>query len=144
MSLLVDGVLMLLPAPAEVEEAVGLCNAGCVSKLTHLRCEPSGMTSDADIRIARSIVDYVFRWFGKKFLTTEQQEAAGILSPEVKARLAAQYTEGATGRVDTLVGAPNLGGCRVSHSWAYGRLPLLALTLQRRQKKPEAARCVTF
>jgi ribonucleoside-diphosphate reductase alpha chain len=46
-----------------------------VSKLTHMRFEPSGMTNDADIRIAKSIVDYVFRWFGKKFLTTEQQEA---------------------------------------------------------------------
>src|ERR671936_808695 len=68
-----------------------------VSKLTHMRFEPSGMTNDADIRIAKSIVDYVFRWFGKKFLTTEQQEAAGILSPEVKARLAAQYTEGGNG-----------------------------------------------
>ena len=42
------------------------------------------MTNDADIRIAKSIVDYVFRWFGKKFLTTDQQEAAGILSPEVQ------------------------------------------------------------
>ena len=52
-----------------------------VSKLTHMRFEPSGMTNDADIRVAKSIVDYIFRWFGKKFLTTEQQEAAGILSP---------------------------------------------------------------
>jgi ribonucleoside-diphosphate reductase alpha chain len=41
--------------------------------------------------VAKSIVDYIFRWFGKKFLTAEQQEAAGILSPEVKARLASQY-----------------------------------------------------
>jgi ribonucleoside-diphosphate reductase alpha chain len=69
-----------------------------VSKLTHMRFEPSGMTNDADIRIAKSIVDYVFRWFGKKFLTTDQQEAAGILSPEVKARLASQYAEGGNDR----------------------------------------------
>jgi ribonucleoside-diphosphate reductase alpha chain len=62
-----------------------------VSKLTHMRFEPSGMTNDADIRVAKSIVDYIFRWFGKKFLTTEQQEAVGILSPEVRAKLAAQY-----------------------------------------------------
>jgi ribonucleoside-diphosphate reductase alpha chain len=62
-----------------------------VSKLTHMRFEPSGLTNDEDIRVAKSIVDYIFRWFGKKFLTTEQQEAAGILSPEVKARLAAAY-----------------------------------------------------
>ena len=58
-----------------------------VSKLSHMRFEPSGLTNDADIRAAKSIVDYIFRWFGKKFLTAEQQEEAGILSAEVKATL---------------------------------------------------------
>ncbi len=65
-----------------------------VSKLSHMRFEPSGMTNDADIRAAKSIVDYIFRWFGKKFLTPEQQEEAGILSPEVKAMLAERYANG--------------------------------------------------
>src|SRR5438552_2981136 len=65
-----------------------------VSKLSHLRFEPSGPTNDADIRTAKSIVDYIFRWFGKKFLTTYQQEEAGILSAEVRAKLADQYTNG--------------------------------------------------
>jgi ribonucleoside-diphosphate reductase alpha chain len=65
-----------------------------VSKLSHLRFEPSGMTNDADIRVAKSIVDYIFRWFGKRFLTAEQQEEAGILSAEVKARLAERYNGG--------------------------------------------------
>jgi ribonucleoside-diphosphate reductase alpha chain len=77
-----------------------------VSKLTHMRFEPSGMTNDADIRIAKSIVDYVFRWFGKKFLTTEQQEAAGILSPEVKAKLAAQYSGESTPAAEVAEAAP--------------------------------------
>jgi ribonucleoside-diphosphate reductase alpha chain len=62
-----------------------------VSKFSHMRFEPSGLTNDADIRVAKSIVDYIFRWMGKKFLTTDQQEEAGILSPEVKARLAQAY-----------------------------------------------------
>jgi ribonucleoside-diphosphate reductase alpha chain len=57
-----------------------------------MRFEPSGMTNDPDIRVAKSIVDYIFRWMGKKFLTTDQQEEAGILTPEVKARLAAAYS----------------------------------------------------
>ena len=65
-----------------------------VSKFAHMRFEPSGLTNDADIRVAKSIVDYIFRWFGKKFLTIEQQEEAGILSPEVKARLAERYENG--------------------------------------------------
>jgi ribonucleoside-diphosphate reductase alpha chain len=62
-----------------------------VSKLSHMRFEPSGLTNDADIRNAKSIVDYIFRWFGKKFLTPEQQIEVGILSPEVKAMLAERY-----------------------------------------------------
>jgi ribonucleoside-diphosphate reductase alpha chain len=67
-----------------------------VSKLSHMRFEPSGMTNDEDIRIAKSIVDYIFRWFGKKFLTVDQQEEVGILSAEVKARMAANYANGGT------------------------------------------------
>jgi ribonucleoside-diphosphate reductase alpha chain len=65
-----------------------------VSKLSHLRFEPSGPTNDADIRNAKSIVDYIFRWFGKKFLDVDQQEEAGILSAEVRAKLADAYTNG--------------------------------------------------
>jgi ribonucleoside-diphosphate reductase alpha chain len=64
-----------------------------VSKFSHMRFEPSGITNDPDIRAAKSIVDYIFRWMGKKFLTADQQEEAGILTPEVKARLAAAYAE---------------------------------------------------
>jgi ribonucleoside-diphosphate reductase alpha chain len=64
-----------------------------VSKFSHMRFEPSGMTNDPDIRVAKSIVDYIFRWMGKKFLSADQQEEAGILTPEVKARLAAAYND---------------------------------------------------
>ena len=60
-----------------------------VSKFAHMRFEPSGLTNDADIRAAKSLVDYIFRWMGKKFLDTETQQELGILSPEVRKRLAA-------------------------------------------------------
>ncbi|MGB2876088.1 MAG: vitamin B12-dependent ribonucleotide reductase, partial [Gaiellaceae bacterium] len=62
-----------------------------VSKFAHMRFEPSGVTNDADIRVAKSIVDYIFRWMGKRFLSVEHQEEVGILSPEVRARLAQSY-----------------------------------------------------
>ncbi|NUR76185.1 MAG: vitamin B12-dependent ribonucleotide reductase, partial [Thermoleophilia bacterium] len=65
-----------------------------VSKLSHLRFEPSGPTNDADIRAAKSIPDYIFRWFGKKFLDVDQQEEAGILSMEVRAQMAERYANG--------------------------------------------------
>jgi ribonucleoside-diphosphate reductase alpha chain len=67
-----------------------------VSKFAHMRFEPSGLTNDPDIRSAKSIVDYVFRWMGKKFLSVDHQEEIGILSPEVRARLSAAYAAGAS------------------------------------------------
>jgi len=62
-----------------------------VQRFSHMRFEPSGFTNDTDIRNAKSIVDYIFRWMGKKFLSIDQQMELGILTPEVRARLAAGY-----------------------------------------------------
>jgi len=87
-----------------------------VSKFSHMRFEPSGMTNDADIRIAKSIVDYIFRWMGKKFLTADQQEEAGILTPEVKARLAAAYAAGEAS-APQVHDAPPPGQTALFNSW---------------------------
>jgi ribonucleoside-diphosphate reductase alpha chain len=88
-----------------------------VSKLSHMRFEPSGLTNDADIRAAKSIVDYIFRWFGKKFLTPDQQEEAGILSPEVKARLAERYAGGGDPQPTAPAGSPSPGQTALFNSW---------------------------
>jgi len=39
-----------------------------VDKFVHTRFEPSGITANPDIRFARSITDYIFRWLAMKFL----------------------------------------------------------------------------
>ena len=39
-----------------------------VNKFSHTRFEPMGFTKNADIKIAKSIVDYIFRWLGITFL----------------------------------------------------------------------------
>src|SRR4051794_37817018 len=88
-----------------------------VSKLSHMRFEPSGLTNDADIRTAKSIVDYIFRWFGKRFLTPEQQEEAGILSPEVKARMAERYAAGEAAAPAEPTEAPPPGQTALFNSW---------------------------
>ena len=49
-----------------------------VDKFSHVRFEPSGMTRNADIRFAKSIVDYIFRWLAAKFLSAEAQYRAGL------------------------------------------------------------------
>ncbi len=49
-----------------------------VDKFSHVRFEPSGMTKNADVRFAKSIVDYIFRWMASKFLSPEAQFRAGV------------------------------------------------------------------
>jgi ribonucleoside-diphosphate reductase alpha chain len=49
-----------------------------VDKFSHVRFEPSGMTRNPDVRFAKSIVDYIFRWMASKFLSAEAQFAAGV------------------------------------------------------------------
>src|SRR4051812_48891178 len=49
-----------------------------VDKFSHVRFEPSGMTKNPDVRFAKSIVDYIFRWMAAKFLSREAQFRAGV------------------------------------------------------------------
>src|SRR5260221_12479171 len=53
-----------------------------VDKFTHMRFEPSGFTKNQEIPIAKSIVDYIFRWMASKFLPLEDAEQAGGINPE--------------------------------------------------------------
>jgi ribonucleoside-diphosphate reductase alpha chain len=53
-----------------------------VDKFTHMRFEPSGFTKNQEIPIAKSIVDYIFRWMASHFLPLEDAEAAGVIMRE--------------------------------------------------------------
>ena len=62
-----------------------------VAKFTNLRFEPAGMTDDPDIRIATSMMDYIFRRLALDHLPYEQRAELGILSAaERAAELAGQ------------------------------------------------------
>jgi ribonucleoside-diphosphate reductase alpha chain len=52
------------------------------SKFINMKFEPSGMTDDADIRFASSIVDFVFRRLALDHLPPEKRDALGIRSIE--------------------------------------------------------------
>ena len=49
-----------------------------VDKFSHARFEPSGMTKNPEVRFAKSIVDYIFRWMASKFLSPDAQFRAGV------------------------------------------------------------------
>jgi ribonucleoside-diphosphate reductase alpha chain len=55
-----------------------------VDKFSYVRFEPSGMTKNPEIRFAKSIVDYIFRWLATKFLSPEAQFRAGVNRPDLE------------------------------------------------------------
>ncbi|MFI5004901.1 MAG: LAGLIDADG family homing endonuclease [Solirubrobacterales bacterium] len=61
-----------------------------VQKFSYMRFEPEGITGNPEIPFAKSMPDYIMRWLASRFLDTDAQEELGILTPEVRARKAAQ------------------------------------------------------
>jgi ribonucleoside-diphosphate reductase alpha chain len=53
-----------------------------VSKFSNLRFEPAGMTDDPDIRIATSVMDYLFRRLALDYLPHDKRSQLGILSAD--------------------------------------------------------------
>ncbi|HEX4751222.1 MAG TPA: vitamin B12-dependent ribonucleotide reductase [Bryobacteraceae bacterium] len=48
-----------------------------VDKFSHVRFEPSGWTGNQQVPYAKSIIDYIFRWLGARFLGITEQNEAG-------------------------------------------------------------------
>ena len=51
-----------------------------VRQFANMKFEPSGMTDDADLRIATSLVDYIFRRLALDYLSLAEREELGVLS----------------------------------------------------------------
>jgi len=51
-------------------------------KLSHSRFEPAGYTRNPDIRIAKSVVDYMFRWLRLQFSDTDNEDLSKAYFPE--------------------------------------------------------------
>ncbi len=81
-------------------------------KFAHMRFEPSGWTGNPEIPYAKSIMDYIFRWLGSKFISPEygkneiESPTSATSPPET-----GETSRPATGRVTppsgTQVGAPS-------------------------------------
>jgi ribonucleoside-diphosphate reductase alpha chain len=63
-----------------------------VSKFSNLRFEPAGMTDDPDVRIATSVMDYLFRRLALDHLPYDKRAQLGIFSAEERtAQVAESY-----------------------------------------------------
>ena len=62
-----------------------------VSKFVNMRFEPAGMTDDKDIRMAQSMMDYIFRRLALDYLPYEKREALSIFTADERAAQVAGY-----------------------------------------------------
>jgi ribonucleoside-diphosphate reductase alpha chain len=64
----IGGLMDSLGTAVSVALQYGVPVESLVSKFTHQRFEPSGMTMNREIPFAKSLVDYIFRWLGIRFI----------------------------------------------------------------------------
>ncbi|RZL86417.1 MAG: vitamin B12-dependent ribonucleotide reductase, partial [Variovorax sp.] len=57
-----------------------------VQKFTNLKFEPAGLTDDSDVRMAQSIMDYVFRRLALDYIDFDTRSALGIHSADERQR----------------------------------------------------------
>jgi len=75
-----------------------------VAKFTNLRFEPAGMTDDPDVRIATSVMDYLFRRIALDYLPVEARAELGIFSAEERtAQVSASYGADTASTAEDLV-----------------------------------------
>jgi ribonucleoside-diphosphate reductase alpha chain len=64
----IGGLMDSLGTAISVALQYGVPIKSLVTKFAHQRFEPQGMTTNADIPFAKSLVDYIFRWMGMEFV----------------------------------------------------------------------------
>ena len=96
----VSGLMDTFATTISVALQYGVPLKDLVNKFAHVRFEPSGFTGNQEIPIAKSIVDYIFRWLGSRFLSPEDKINLGLqerVSEEVAAPAPFAFGGGTTG-----------------------------------------------
>jgi len=123
-----------------------------VQKFSYMRFDPEGITGNPEIPFAKSMPDYIMRWLASRFLDTDAQEELGILTPEVRARKAAQDaltyggdTAGPAPDGDEAAGAPVAsaggGGASAPTSALTDTPPVVPAAMQGLDLGPACSQC---
>ncbi|WP_150242851.1 vitamin B12-dependent ribonucleotide reductase [Nocardiopsis quinghaiensis] len=100
-----------------------------VEKFTNMRFDPAGMTDDPDIRMAQSVVDYIFRRLALDHLPYEERAALGVLSAaERQAQLAGEDPAQLAAQVESYAQSAATRGAEAAEAPAASR-----------EEEPEAA-----
>ncbi len=75
----ISGLMDTLATSVSLALQYGVPLKDVVNKFAHVRFEPSGFTGNPEIPIAKSLVDYIFRWLGSRFLPDEDKASLGLI-----------------------------------------------------------------
>jgi ribonucleoside-diphosphate reductase alpha chain len=75
----ISGLMDTLATSVSLALQYGVPLRDVVNKFAHVRFEPSGFTGNPEIPIAKSLVDYIFRWMGSRFLPADEKGALGLI-----------------------------------------------------------------
>ena len=79
----ISGLMDAFATAVSVAMQYGVPLKDLVNKFSHLRFEPAGFTTNRDIPMAKSLIDYVFRYLATKFLSRDEQDVVGIINRQM-------------------------------------------------------------
>jgi ribonucleoside-diphosphate reductase alpha chain len=93
-----------------------------VDKLLNTRFEPSGITANPNIRFVSSVLDYIARWIGGRFISSDYLKLSGdqaghgaapqlVVSPAVQSGTGANWVPEALKPTNAHEGAPTCSEC---------------------------------
>ena len=74
----IGGLMDAFGTAISISMQYGVPLEALVNKFSHMRFEPMGHTSNPDVRIAKSVVDYIFRWMGVTFMPGYREANSGL------------------------------------------------------------------
>src|SRR4051812_4085007 len=109
----ISGLMDTLATSVSLALQYGVPLKDVVNKFAHVRFEPSGFTGNSEIPIAKSLVDYIFRWVGSRFLEGDDKASLGLIDRSAvvadapiafgASALAPQSNEGITAQSEAVI-----------------------------------------
>jgi ribonucleoside-diphosphate reductase alpha chain len=113
----VSGLMDTIATMTSIALQYGVPLRALVDKFSHTRFEPAGFTNNREIPIAKSVMDYVFRFLGHRFMQGEpevedEQTNDGLASPvSIEKRAAVAGGSGASPVPYSIVNQSDAPGC---------------------------------
>jgi ribonucleoside-diphosphate reductase alpha chain len=85
----ISGLMDTIATATRLALQYGVPLRALVDRFSHVRFEPSGFTGNPNIPMAKSVVDYIFRWLGQKFVRDDGQMVDSTMSAKAEAAVKA-------------------------------------------------------